>query len=94
MRLSSVGLIVRYPLQLKPKRYENTDATNQRAARKRSMGSPVVNEVIVNWIDDNMSELLLTEREIIEDAFFEGGLSNEPYEPLTGADYYNINFKE
>jgi hypothetical protein len=30
-----------------------------------------------------MSELLLTEREIIEDAFFEGGLTNEPYEPLT-----------
>lgn len=56
--------------------------------------SPEVNERIVNWIDDNMSELLLTEREIIEDAFFEGGLSNEPYEPLTGADYYNINFKE
>jgi hypothetical protein len=55
---------------------------------------PNVNELIVNWIDDNMSELLLTEREIIEDAFFEGGLFNEPYEPLTGADYYNINFKE
>jgi hypothetical protein len=55
---------------------------------------PNVNELIVNWIDDNMSELLLTEREIIEDAFFEGGLSNEPYEPLMGADYYNINFKE
>jgi hypothetical protein len=34
---------------------------------------PNVNELIVNWIDDNMSELLLTEREIIEDAFFEGG---------------------
>jgi hypothetical protein len=55
---------------------------------------PKVNELIVNWIDDNMSELLLTEREIIEDAFFEGGLSNEPYEPMTGGDYYRINFEE
>jgi hypothetical protein len=49
---------------------------------------------LVNWIDDNMTELLLTEKEIIEDAFFEGGLTNEPYEPMTGGDYYRINFEE
>jgi deoxyxylulose-5-phosphate synthase len=56
--------------------------------------SPVVYERLVNWIDDNMTELLLTEKEIIEDAFFEGGLTNEPYEPMTGGYYYRINFEE
>jgi hypothetical protein len=56
----------------------------------------IVNErSIVNWIDDNMSELLLTEREIIEDAFFEGGLTNEPYEPIDRWRItININFEE
>lgn len=46
------------------------------------------------WLEDNLPELLEIEKDIIIDAFFEGGLTNEPYEPLTGADYYNIHFKE
>jgi hypothetical protein len=39
---------------------------------------PNVNELIVNWIDDNMSELLLTEREIIEDAFLKADYLTNP----------------
>ena len=71
------------PMQQIKDQLENTD-----------WDSPVVYERLVNWIDDNMTELLLTEKEIIEDAFMEGGLTNEPYEPMTGGDYYRINFEE
>ena len=46
------------------------------------------------WLEDNLLELLEVEKEIIIDAFFEGGLSNEPYEPMTGEDYYYINFEK
>lgn len=56
---------------------------------------PNVNELIVNWIDDNMSELLLTEREIIEEAFLDG-YTHSPDDnfPEYAKDYYNEKFKE
>lgn len=54
---------------------------------------PNVHELIVNWIDDNMAELLLTEKEIIEEAF-EDGLAHYPNDsdPRYSRDYYNENF--
>ena len=56
---------------------------------------PNVNELIVNWIDDNMSELLLTEKEIIEEAFLDG-YTHSPDEgfPEYAKDYYNEKFSE
>jgi hypothetical protein len=51
-------------------------------------------ETFLNWLEDNLAELLDAEKEIIVDAFFEGGLTNEPYEPMTGEDYYYINFEK
>ena len=56
---------------------------------------PKVNELIVNWIDDNMSELLLTEKEIIEEAFLDG-YTHSPDDgfPEYARDYYNEKFSE
>lgn len=56
---------------------------------------PNVNESIVNWIDDNMSELLLTEKEIIEEAFLDG-YTHSPDDgfPEYARDYYNEKFSE
>ena len=51
-------------------------------------------ETFLNWLEDNLAELLDAEKEIIVDAFFEGGLTNEPYEPMTGEDYYYTNFEK
>ena len=51
-------------------------------------------ETFLNWLEDNLAELLDVEKEIIVDAFFEGGLTNEPYEPMTGEDYYYITFEK
>jgi hypothetical protein len=51
-------------------------------------------ETFLNWLEDNLAELLDAEKEIIVDAFFEGGLTNEPYEPMTGEDYYYITFEK
>jgi hypothetical protein len=54
---------------------------------------PNVHELIVNWIDDNMAELMLTEREIIEDAFLHGchSVPDDGF-PISAKDYYNENF--
>lgn len=46
------------------------------------------------WLEDNLPELLEIEKDIIIDAFFEGGLTNEPYEPMTGEDYYYTNYEQ
>ena len=51
-------------------------------------------ETFLNWLEDNLAELLEVEKEIIVDAFFEGGLTNEPYEPMTGEDYYYTNYEK
>jgi hypothetical protein len=51
-------------------------------------------ETFLNWLEDNLAELLDAEKEIIVDAFFEGGLTNEPYEPMTGEDYYYTNYEK
>ena len=54
---------------------------------------PVIKQLIVNWISDNMDELMLTEREIIETAFLHGwGLSSEDDFTEYVRDYYNEKF--
>lgn len=57
--------------------------------------SPEVNERIVNWIDDNMSELLETEKEIIEEAFLDG-YTHSPDEdfPAYAREYYYEKFSQ
>ena len=71
------------PMQQIKELLENTD-----------WDSPMCYERIVNYIDDNMTELLLTEKEIIEDAFMEGGLTNDPYYPMMPEDYYRETFEQ
>ena len=55
---------------------------------------PNVHELIVNWIDDNMAELMLTEKEIIQEAFLDG-YTHSPDEgfPEYAKTYYNEKFK-
>lgn len=56
---------------------------------------PNVHELIVNWIDDNMAELLLTEREIIQDALIKGDQKGHFISPEQEAEiYYNEKFNQ